>query len=60
MSKRSVKLLIEDILTSAQKIISYTKDLSFEHFTNDSKTLDAAIRNFEPRFFSRKFSANLP
>jgi len=47
MSKRASSLLIEDILDSADKIIDYTSDLSFEDFTNDSKTIDAVIRNFE-------------
>jgi len=47
MSKRDPKLLIEDILDSAHKILDYTKDLSFEAFTGDSKTVDAVIRNFE-------------
>lgn len=47
MSERNPKLLIEDILNSSQKIIAYTKDLSFQQFINDSKTIDAVIRNFE-------------
>ncbi len=47
MSKRSPDLLVADILDSAHKILDYTKDLSFENFITDSKTLDAVIRNFE-------------
>lgn len=47
MSKRQPKLLIEDILESAYKILDYTRGLSFDHFMNDSKTVDAVIRNFE-------------
>ncbi len=47
MSKRDSKLLIIDILESIEKIKKYTKDLSYETFVNDSKTLDAVIRNFE-------------
>jgi uncharacterized protein with HEPN domain len=47
MSKRSANLLIGDILDSAYKILEYTKDLSFENFLSDSKTVDAVIRNFE-------------
>lgn len=47
MSKRDPKLLIEDITESAQKILSYTANLNYEDFTNDSKTIDAVIRNFE-------------
>ena len=47
MSKRESKLLVEDIMDSANKILEYTQGLSFEEFTNDSKTIDAVIRNFE-------------
>ena len=47
MSKREPSLLIEDIIDSAQKILEYTHNLSFEEFTKDSKTIDAVIRNFE-------------
>lgn len=47
MSKREPKLLVEDIIDSSNKILEYTQDLSFEEFTNDSKTIGAVIRNFE-------------
>lgn len=47
MSKREPTLLVEDIIDSANKIIEYTRNLSFEDFTKDSKTTDAVIRNFE-------------
>ena len=47
MSKRAPNLLLEDILTSADKILIYTKDLTFEQFLADDKTIDAVIRNFE-------------
>ena len=47
MSKRTPNLLVSDILDSAQKIFDYTNDLSFKDFINDSKTVDAVIRNFE-------------
>ena len=47
MSKRDSKLLLEDILEASNKIFSYLFDFSFEDFTNDSKTIDAVIRNFE-------------
>lgn len=47
MSKREPKLLISDILDSAQKILDYTAGQSFEDFKSDSKTVDAVIRNFE-------------
>jgi uncharacterized protein with HEPN domain len=47
MSKRAAILLIEDIIESANKIIAYTDNMSFDEFTNDNKTIDAVIRNFE-------------
>lgn len=47
MSKRTPKLLLEDILASSARIILYTKDLTFEEFLGDDKTMDAVIRNFE-------------
>jgi uncharacterized protein with HEPN domain len=47
MSKRTPVLLLEDIMESAEKILDYTKDLSFDDFSQDNKTIDAVIRNFE-------------
>jgi uncharacterized protein with HEPN domain len=47
MSNRTPILLIEDIIDSGNKILDYTNNLSFDDFINDSKTVDAVIRNFE-------------
>lgn len=47
MSKRSSDLLILDIIESAQKILDYTKGLTYEEFKSDSMRVDAVIRNFE-------------
>lgn len=47
MSKRQPHYLIEDIIESGNKILAYTKDLTFYEFINDDKTIDAVIRNFE-------------
>ena len=47
MSKRQPELLIEDIIGSAKKILSYTEGLSYDEFIRDDKTVDAVIRNFE-------------
>jgi len=47
MSKREPQLLLEDILESAGKIITYTQSLTYDEFTLDSKTIDAVVRNFE-------------
>jgi uncharacterized protein with HEPN domain len=47
MSDRPVRLLIEDILESIEKIERYTAGISFEEFAGDDKTNDAVIRNLE-------------
>lgn len=47
MSKREPHLLIENIVESANKILLYTNNLTFEAFQKDNKTIDAVIRNFE-------------
>lgn len=45
MSKRSPRLYLEDIKSSIENIEDYTKDLTFEEFSNDKKTIDAVVRN---------------
>lgn len=47
MSKRDTSLLLEDMIDSANKIERYTTGMSYEAFTNDEKTIDAVVRNFE-------------
>ena len=47
MSKRNPGLLVDDILQSCHRIMEYTVGMSFDAFVNDSKTMDAVIRNFE-------------
>lgn len=39
--------MLEDIIDSGRKIMDYTAGLTLDHFINDSKTVDAVIRNFE-------------
>jgi uncharacterized protein with HEPN domain len=47
MSNRQPKLLLKDIVESAEKIIAYTQFLTYDEFVSDSKTIDAVVRNFE-------------
>lgn len=47
MSKRSVPLLIEDILSAITRIEHYAAGLSEENFLSDRKTTDAVVRNLE-------------
>ncbi len=39
--------MIEDMLESINKIEDYTNNVNFKEFANDSKTIDAVIRNIE-------------
>lgn len=45
MPKRRPKLYLEDIKDSIKKIEEYTKDLNFDEFIKDEKTIDAVVRN---------------
>lgn len=47
MSKRDTLLLLDDMLQSLQKIKRFTKDLDYNAFLADDKTIDAVVRNFE-------------
>jgi uncharacterized protein with HEPN domain len=44
---RDYSLFLEDICTSCEKILRYTRDLTFEQFQADDKTFDAVMRNLE-------------
>ena len=59
MSKRSPELLIQDIIESAQKILDYTKGLTYDEFKSDSMCVDAVIRNFEIIYDNSKAEAEL-
>ena len=56
---------MSDIIDSIEKIRKYVEGYAFEDFINDTRTLDAVIRNFEiigeaagrlPEEFREKFS----
>lgn len=47
MSKRESILLLDDMIISAEKIITYVENLDFNTFMCDERTKDAVIRNFE-------------
>lgn len=47
MSEREIKNLLEDIYDALNKIISYTKGMTYDDFIRDGKTVDAVVRNFE-------------
>lgn len=47
MSRRSVSLLIEDLIDAMKKIERYIIDMDWESFQSDEKTSDAVVRNLE-------------
>lgn len=44
---RDLRLYLDDILEGLIKIESYVEGLSFNTFSEDSRTIDAVVRNFE-------------
>jgi uncharacterized protein with HEPN domain len=44
---RSIRLYLEDILTSSTKVLRYTQGMTLEQFIADERTYDAVIRNLE-------------
>ena len=47
MSKRKELDYLKDILSSANRISSYTQSLDYNDFLSDEKTQDAVVRNLE-------------
>ena len=45
--KRDYRLYMNDILEAIKKIEEYVKGMSFDDFTEDARTIDAVVRNFE-------------
>lgn len=41
------RVYLDDVLQAIQRIREYTKGLSAESFANDTKSLDAVVRNLE-------------
>lgn len=44
---RSIRLYLEDILTSCAKVKRYTQGMTFEDFQGDDRTYDAVVRNLQ-------------
>lgn len=44
---RDYKVYLEDILESIGKIRRYVEGMSYDDFSEDSKTIDAVVRNLE-------------
>ena len=47
MSKRPIDLLLNDICQAIDRIDQYIKNLSFDAFSDDQKSVDAVARNLE-------------
>jgi uncharacterized protein with HEPN domain len=47
MSKRPIDLLLKDISGAIDRIEQYIKELSFDAFSEDQKSVDAVVRNLE-------------
>ncbi len=47
MKKRNPKIFLNDILQSIKHIEEYIKEISYDNFIKDQKTVDAVIRNLE-------------
>ncbi len=45
--KKDPRVYIDDILQALEKIEKYVEGFSFDEFSQDNKTIDATIRNFE-------------
>ncbi len=46
-SRRSEKLYLKDMWTSAARILEYTQGMDIERFRTGQITVDAVLRNFE-------------
>ncbi len=44
---RDMKLYLDDILESINRIFIYIADMGYEAFSDDQKTIDAVVRNLE-------------
>ena len=44
---RDYGLYLDDIAEAIKKVLKYTRDLDFDAFEQDERTVDAVIRNLE-------------
>ena len=45
--KRDPRMYLDDILDAIKRIDEYRKNVTFQGFSEDNKTVDAVVRNFE-------------
>lgn len=46
MSRRGIKLYLQDVQDAIRKIEKYTRGANFEKFSRDEQIIDAVVRNF--------------
>lgn len=44
---RNIRLHLEDIFKSCEKVLRYSQGMSYEEFLTDEKTVDAVVRNLQ-------------
>ena len=47
MPKRDTHLLLEDMLLACERIMKYVNSMNYDNFLNDTKTVDAVVRNIQ-------------
>lgn len=47
MSKRDVRLFLNDMLEAIEKVENYTSDVTFDQFQESDLLIDAVVRNLE-------------
>ena len=47
MSKRTAKILLQDMQIALERVFRYTKSIDFEEFEKDTMCVDAVVRNLE-------------
>ena len=57
MSRRNWKFRVEDISEALELIFEYVKDMDYDAWQQDRKTIDAVIRNIE---IIGETAANIP
>ena len=47
MSKRTAKILLQDMQIALERVFHYTQSIDFEEFEKDTMRVDAVVRNLE-------------
>ena len=47
MSKRTAKILLQDVQIALERVLHYTRGIDFKEFEKDTMRVDAVVRNLE-------------